>query len=155
VIYSQLAEITVPVLMRTDDAVGICRENRKPSPSELVRFPRESDCTGRVSASVRYDSGRGTRSVGYKQRNSERGALTRDTLVRICPFVDAVEGVVQVVGGWAGCGDQRRPVASAAPGSPGGLQAQLKLVLADAQPLPRPHLQLTTKPGPGSRYHLH
>src|SRR5690349_17187475 len=52
VAYSQLAEILVPMFMRTDDAVNVSRGesqvDRKLSPSELVRFPREGDCTGRV-----------------------------------------------------------------------------------------------------------
>ena len=50
--YSQFAEIAVPVLMRADDAVDICRGesqvDREPFPSEPVRFPREGDFTGRV-----------------------------------------------------------------------------------------------------------
>ena len=50
--YSQFAEIAVPVLMRAYEAVHICwgesKVDRKPSPSELVRFPREGDFTGRV-----------------------------------------------------------------------------------------------------------
>ena len=52
VTHCQLAKITVSVFVRADDTVDICRGesqvDRKPSPSELVRFPREGDCTGRV-----------------------------------------------------------------------------------------------------------
>jgi hypothetical protein len=50
--YAQLAEIPVPVLVRTNDAVHICRGesqiDRKLPSSEPGRFAREANRAGRI-----------------------------------------------------------------------------------------------------------